>query len=101
MTRIGRCKIGTEIEEVVLDAHEHGVEFGEVFFRMEPRKPETRICFVDCAVGFNAQIMFETPFAAAEAGRAVIAGPRVYLVELDHMIGVSSLPRGGNRSHRR
>ena len=87
----GRAQIGTDVEEIVLDARERGIERG-VIAGMEARDPERGIGLVERAIGGDAQVVFLAPFAAAERGGAVIPGAGVDLVEDDHELPRQNSP---------
>ena len=77
-----RGEIGAEIEEVVLDARQHRVEFGR---DREPRQPDMGIGLVDGADRREAEVGFRPPLAGAERRGAGVAGAGVDLVEDDHL----------------
>src|SRR5690606_5072233 len=81
---VGRGKLGAEVEQIVLDAAEHRVEFRMRVLRVQPRQPDAGIGLVDRAVGGDAQIVLRPPLAGAERGGAVVAGAGVDLVQDDH-----------------
>src|SRR5205085_5213682 len=76
-------KVRLDVEQVVLDAAERGIE-RRVACRMQPHQADDGVDLVHGAVGGDAQVVFLAPLAGAELGRAVVAGPRVDLVEDDH-----------------
>src|SRR5262245_41482451 len=55
---VGVTEIGAEIEKVVLDAREHGIERGMAAPRMEPRQADCGIGLIERAVGLDAEIVF-------------------------------------------
>ena len=71
---LGRAEIGAEIEQVVLDAAQHGVGFGEVRAAQRragdgaARQADHRVGLVDRAVGLDARIVLGHALAAAERG---------------------------------
>src|SRR4051812_16613986 len=77
------AEVGFDVEQVVLNACQHGVK-GMVGSGVEPRQAEHRVDLVQRAVRSDTQIVFLAPLAAAERGRAVIAGAGVNPVENDH-----------------
>src|SRR5215831_516499 len=80
---IGRAEIGAEIEQVVLDARQHGVD-RRLVPGVQARKAEAGVELVDGAVGGDAQVVLLAPLAGAERGGSVIAGARIDAVEDDH-----------------
>jgi hypothetical protein len=86
----GTHEVGAEIEEVVLDAAEHRVEVGMRACRMQPGEPDAGVGLVHRPVGFDPKVILQAALAAAQSRRAVIAGARVDLVELDHLAGLRS-----------
>src|ERR1051326_8877307 len=88
----GRREIGAEIEQVVLDARQHRVDF-RIAARVETDEPDHGVELVDRAVGGDPQIVFRAPLAAAERGGAVVAGSRVDAVEHDHGVLSSAAQR--------
>ena len=54
----GITEIGAEIEEVVLDAREHGIERGMAASRMEPRQADRGVGLIERAVGLDTEIVF-------------------------------------------
>jgi len=87
----GRAQIGADVEEIVLDARERGIE-RRVIAGMEPRDSERGIGLVERAVGGDAQVVFLAPLAAAERGGAVIPGAGVDLIEDDHELPRQNSP---------
>lgn len=73
------------VEQVVLDAHQHGIEFGHVA-GMQPGDADRRIGLVDRAIGIDAQVVLQPPRAGDERGGAVVAGAGIDLVEPDHLV---------------
>ena len=85
---LGRhAKVGLDVEQVVLDVHQHRVERA-VAGALQARHPDHRVDLVEGAVGRDAQIVFLAPLAGAERGGAVVAGARVDPVEDDHRVSV-------------
>jgi hypothetical protein len=80
---VGKAKIGAEVEQIVLNAREHGVE-RLIVARMQARKTDDGVGLVQCAVGLDPEVVFRHAPSRAERGRAVVAGARVYLVEDNH-----------------
>src|SRR5215469_802824 len=78
-----RAKVGADIEEIVLDPRQRGMKRG-IAGRVQPRDAYRGIGFVHRAIGGDPQIVFLTPPAGAERGRAVVAGARVDFVQNDH-----------------
>ncbi len=72
---IGRREIGAEIEEVVLDAHQHRVELGHAR-RVQARQADRGIGLVDRAIGLDAQIVLQP----ARAGRSPVVPSSPVLV---------------------
>ena len=82
---LGHGEVGAEIEQIVLDAPQHRIQFGRIG-QMHPHNADRGVGLVHGAIGGNAQIIFRTAFAAAERGGAVIAGPRVDPIKHDHCL---------------
>src|SRR5262249_49490523 len=80
---VGRAQVGAEVEQIVLNARQHGVDL-RVGAGGEPRKADGGIDFIHGAVGGDAQIVFGQAFAVAQRRGAVVAGARVDAVEHDH-----------------
>ena len=78
-----RAKVGADIEQIVLDAPESGIERG-IAGRVQPRHADRGIGFIERAIGGDPQIVFLAPPAGAERGGAVVAGARVNFVQNDH-----------------
>src|SRR6516162_5687392 len=78
-----RAKVGADIEQIVLDPRQRGMERG-IAGRVQPRDAYGGIGFIHRAIGGDPQIVFLTPPAGAERGRAVVAGARVDFVQNDH-----------------
>ena len=76
----GEAEIGLDVEQVVLDARERGIE-RLVRRGVQPHQPDHRVDFVDGAVGLHAQVVFLAPRAGAERGGAVVAGAGIDAVE--------------------
>ena len=80
---LGRAEIGAEIEQVVLDARQHGVGFGIVLPAQRcaadgaARQADHRVGLVDGAVGLDPRIVLGHALAAAERGLAAVAAARV------------------------
>ena len=81
----GRAQIGADVEQIVLDARQRGIEHS-IAAGMQPRDADRRIGLVERAVGGDAQIVFLAPLAGAEPGGAVVAGAGIDLVEHDHSV---------------
>ena len=67
---LGQAEVGADIEKLVLDAGEHGVECGK--FRQDGVKPRQANCgigFIHGAEGLDAQVCFR--YALAAEPRAV------------------------------
>ena len=79
----GRRKIGAGVEQIVLNAGERRIE-RRVACCVQARDADGGIGLVKRAVGGDPQIIFLAPLAAAERGRAVVAGAGVDLVEDHH-----------------
>ena len=60
----------------------------------EARYANSGVCFIHSAIGFDAQIIFVAPCAAAKTCRPVIASPRINLVENDHDVLLTRVPKG-------
>src|SRR5262249_25253821 len=78
-----RAKVGAEIEQIVLDARQRGIECG-VAGSVQSRHANRGIGFIQRAIGGDAQIVFLASRAGAEGGGAVVAGTRVDFVQNDH-----------------
>ncbi len=70
-----------QVEEVVLDPPEHGVEGA---LGMEPHQADGGVGLVDGAVGGDPGIVLGDPRAVAQRGLAAIAAPGVDARQLDH-----------------
>ena len=80
---VGEAKLGLDVEQIVLDARQRGVEL-LVGRGVQARDADHRIDLVQRAVGGNAQVVFLAPLAGAERGGAVVAGARVDAIENHH-----------------
>jgi hypothetical protein len=83
----GRGEIGAEVEQIILDAGEHGVEIG--VGERGAGDSDRRIGLIDFADGVDARVGLGYARAVDEAGAAVVPGAGVDLVELDQL----SFPR--------
>lgn len=81
--RLGPAEIGAEIEEVVLDAGQHGLGLA---LGMEAGEAEGRIGLVDGAIGLDPEIVLGNAAAVAQRGPALVAAPGVDLRQLDHRV---------------
>ena len=81
---VGEAKIGAEIEQIVLDAREHGIERGHAVAGMQAGEADGGVGLVERAIALDPEIVFRHAPARAERGRAVVAGARVNLAENDH-----------------
>jgi hypothetical protein len=81
---VGETKIGAEIEQIVLNAREHGVEGGMALSGMEARNADGGVGLVERAIGLDPEVVFRHTPAGTERGRAVVAGARVNLRENYH-----------------
>ena len=85
---VRRAQVGAQIEQVVLDAREHGVGrpvvVHPVALSVTPREAEDAVAFVDRAVGRHAGVVLRHPRAAAQAGQPLVAAAGVNPVQLDH-----------------
>ena len=82
---IGHAKIGAQIEEVVLDAGQHGIELGEIRRAgVKPGDADRRIGLVHRAIGLDAQVVLGDALARAQGRVALVAGARVDAIENDH-----------------
>src|SRR3984957_19802397 len=79
----GRRKIGAGVEQIVLNACERRTERG-VACGVQARDADGSVGLVKRSVGGDPQIIFLAPLAAAERGRAIVAGAGVDLVEDHH-----------------
>src|SRR5262249_49733584 len=96
-------EVGAEIEQIVLDHAEHGVERAAIC-EMQPHHADRSIGLVDRAIGRDAQIVFRPALAGAERGGAVIAGAGVDAVAHDHVGPLLLYPlilRSGEAASRR
>src|SRR5882757_457737 len=104
----GRAEIGAEIEQVVLEAAEHGIGLGEPLAAQHgagdraARQPDDRIGFVGRAVGFYARIVLGNTVATAKRSLSAVAAARVDAGECDHRLssGWQSTKEGSARSSR-
>ena len=78
------AEVGLDIEQVVLDAAERGIE-RLVAGGMQAHEADYRIDLVDRAVGLDPQVVFLAPGAGAERGRPVVAGAGIDAVEHNHI----------------
>jgi hypothetical protein len=79
------AQIGAEIEQIILDARQRGIDLGRA--GVQPRDPERRIGLVDRAVGLDPQIVLVDPAAVAQRGLAGIAAARVDAGQPHHVSG--------------
>ena len=84
-TWLDNGEVGAQIEQIVLDAPQHRIQFGRIG-QMHPHNADRGVGLVYGAIGGNAQIIFRTAFAAAERGGAVIAGSCVDSIKHDHCV---------------
>ena len=77
----GRSQIGPEVEQVVLDAAEHGVEFAP---RMQARQADRGVGLINRAIGMNSQVVLGPARAVAKPRIALVAGFRVNAIQRDH-----------------
>ena len=91
LVALWRGEISAEVEEVVLDATEHGVEIG-VAGCMETCDADGGVRFINRAIAFDAEIPLLDAFAGREARGAVVAGARVDLVQDNHGAGSHCTP---------
>ena len=78
---VGRGEVGTEVEEVVLDAAEHGVEPVRQRRLVQTGESDMGVEFVDGADRLEAQVGFRPPLAGRQRRGAVVAGAGVDAVE--------------------
>ena len=81
---IGHAQIGAEIEQVVLNALQLGIDAWMAAGEVHPRHADGGVGLVDGAAGGNARRLLGHALAAAQRGGAVIAGARVDLVQDNH-----------------
>ena len=81
---VREAEIGAEIEQIVLNAREHGVEDGMTLSGMEARNADRRVGLVERAIGLDPEVVFRHAPPGAERGRAVVAGARIDLREDNH-----------------
>ena len=84
LAAIGHAQIGAQIEQIVLDARQHGVDEGVLRARVLAHQADRGIRLVDGTVGFDTQVVLAHTFAIAQTGRALVAGARVDLVQFHH-----------------
>jgi len=86
LAAIGRAEIGAEIEQIVLNPQQHGIEFRQrgIGRCREARDADRAVGFVDRAIGLDARIVLGAALPAAERRRAGIAGLGVNAVQDDH-----------------
>ena len=82
------AEIGAEIEQIVLDARQHGLDcmVGGVarIAHRKQRETDSAIRFIDIAHRGNARVVLRSPRAVAEPGLALVPGARIDDVQLDH-----------------
>src|SRR5262249_49174988 len=78
-----QTEIGLDVEQVVLDACQHGIERA-IVGAVQARDADHRIDLVERAVSVDPQVVFLATLAGAERGGAIVAGARVDPVENDH-----------------
>ena len=76
-------QIGTEIEKVVLDATENGIE--RIALRVKTDHADARIGFVHRAIGLDAKVVFRAASTGRQRGRAGIARAGIDPVQNDHV----------------
>ena len=81
---VGRAEIGGEIEQVVLDARQHGVDRGRIR-GVQPRDADRGGDLVHGAVGVDAQVILLAMLAIAEHRHAFIARARIDAIEHHHV----------------
>ena len=86
--RLGRVErrgqFGAEIEQIVLDALQHGVERPILRFDGEARDADRRIGLVNGAIGFDANIVLAPARAIGERCSPGVPAARVDFVEPHH-----------------
>src|SRR5262249_5102227 len=84
-----QAEIGAEIEEVVLNPRQNGLDRAQRVAAAptdrEPRKPDRAIRLVHVADRGDARVGFPSPRAVAEAGFAPVAGAGVDDVQSNHI----------------
>src|SRR5262249_39846172 len=86
-TLLGQAEIGLDVEQIVLDVRQHGVERA-VVTGVEPREADHRVDLVQRAIDGDAQVVLLAPRATAERCGAVVTGTRVDPVENDHRLAL-------------
>ena len=81
LTIVGHAEISPEIEQVILDSCQHGIERRKLFgCGVQAGKAGNGIGFIDGAVSCDPQVRFGDPLAAAQRRGSGIAGARINLV---------------------
>jgi hypothetical protein len=85
-----KAEVGAEIEQIVLDSRQDGLdrEVGCVarMAHRKQRETDRAIRLVNIAHRCDARVGLRSPRAVAEPGLALVAGARVYDVQLDHRL---------------
>ena len=78
----GSAQVGAKIEQVVLDAAQHGVVFAA---GVQPGAPNHPVGFVHGAVGGDPKVMFRHPDAVAQGRLPAIAAAGIDFAQGDHV----------------
>ena len=76
----------TKVEQIILNAQQHGIELGIGRAQVHAHHSDAGIGLVDRAVGGDAQCVLWYPLAASERCGAFVAGACVDLAEYDHVL---------------
>ena len=79
-----RAEVGAQVEEVVLNPGQHGVDLGPVG-GMEPRQSDGGVGLVDGAVSGHAKLMLGHPAAVAQGGLPTVAAAGIDAGQFYHV----------------
>jgi hypothetical protein len=86
---VGRnAEVGPQVEQIILDAPKDGVEFRRRVAQSGAGYADRRIRFVDLPIGRHAGVVLASTLAVSEPRQAIISGPRIDPIELDHGLSV-------------
>ena len=83
----GRAQIGADVEQVVLDPRQRGVDIGR---RRQPRQADRGIRLVDGAIGGDAGIVLGDARAVTQRGLATVAAARIDPGQPDQISALSA-----------
>ena len=93
--RLGRRQIGTQVEKIILNAAEHGVDLGPVG-KMAADHADHAVQLIDVAKGRRPRAVLGDALTVAQRGLAAIAATGIDLVQFDHAL---SEPLGQHPGH--